>query len=47
MFCFQILAYVSQVHMVVLPEGVVDHDSLTLDQVREGVSEEHLFRDSV
>lgn len=30
---FQILAYVSQVHKVVLPEGVVDNESLTLDQV--------------
>lgn len=29
----QILAYVSQVHGVVLPDGVVDHETLTLDQV--------------
>ena len=30
---FQILAYVSQVHKIVLPEDLIDHDTLTLDQV--------------
>ena len=29
----QILAYVSQVHKVVLPEGVVDNETVTLDEV--------------
>lgn len=29
----QVLAYVSQVHKVVLPVGVVDNESLTLEQV--------------
>lgn len=33
-FCPQILAYVSQVHQVVLPEDLVDHENLTLEQVR-------------
>ncbi|KAH8497279.1 hypothetical protein POPTR_010G221600v4 [Populus trichocarpa] len=33
----EILAYVSQVHKVVLPEGVVDHDSLTLDQMESNI----------
>jgi hypothetical protein len=31
---FQVLAYVSRVHGVELPEDLVDHDSLTLEQVR-------------
>ncbi|KAL3579319.1 hypothetical protein D5086_020823 [Populus alba] len=33
----EILAYVSQVHKVVLPEGVVDHESLTLDQMESNI----------
>ncbi|XP_061976206.1 chorismate synthase, chloroplastic-like [Populus nigra] len=33
----EILAYVSQVHKVVLPESVVDHDSLTLDQIESNI----------
>ncbi|XP_011040987.1 PREDICTED: chorismate synthase, chloroplastic-like [Populus euphratica] len=33
----EILAYVSQVHKVVLPEGVVDHDTLTLDQMESNI----------
>jgi chorismate synthase len=33
----EILAYVSQVHKVVLPEGVVDHDSLTIDQIESNI----------
>ncbi|KAK0593356.1 hypothetical protein LWI29_035289 [Acer saccharum] len=33
----EILAYVSQVHKVVLPEDVVDHDSLTLDQIESNI----------
>lgn len=33
-FLLQILAYVSQVHNVVLPENLVDHDTVTLDQVQ-------------
>ena len=33
-FCwFQILAYVSQVHKVLILEGVVDNDTMTLEQV--------------
>lgn len=32
--CLQILAYVSQVHHVVLPEDLVDHENLTLEQVQ-------------
>ncbi|KAH9768285.1 Chorismate synthase [Citrus sinensis] len=35
--CLQILAYVSQVHNVVLPEDVVDHEMLTLDQVESNI----------
>ena len=31
---FQVLAYVSRVHGVELPEDLVDHDNLTLEQVR-------------
>ncbi|KAJ4720805.1 Chorismate synthase [Melia azedarach] len=33
----EILAYVSQVHKVVLPEGVVDHDTLILDQIESNI----------
>ncbi|KAL9419034.1 hypothetical protein AB3S75_036898 [Citrus x aurantiifolia] len=33
----EILAYVSQVHNVVLPEDVVDHEMLTLDQVESNI----------
>ncbi|KAG5533223.1 hypothetical protein RHGRI_027434 [Rhododendron griersonianum] len=33
----QILAYVSQVHDVVLPEGLVDHESMTLDQIESNI----------
>lgn len=33
----EILAYVSQVHKVVLPEDVVDHDTLTLDQIESNI----------
>ncbi|KAG6529564.1 hypothetical protein ZIOFF_011772 [Zingiber officinale] len=33
----EILAYVSQVHKVVLPEGVVDHETLTLDQIENNI----------
>ncbi|KAK1553179.1 hypothetical protein Q3G72_030188 [Acer saccharum] len=33
----EILAYVSQVHKVVLPEDVVDHESLTLDQIESNI----------
>jgi len=31
---FQVLAYVSRVHGVELPEELVDHDNLTLEQVK-------------
>ncbi|KAF8394985.1 hypothetical protein HHK36_018924 [Tetracentron sinense] len=31
----EVLAYVSQVHKVVLPESVADHESLTLEQIQE------------
>ncbi|CAK7325481.1 unnamed protein product [Dovyalis caffra] len=34
----EIFAYVSQVHKVVLPEGLVDHDSLTLDQIESNIA---------
>ena len=30
---YQVFAYVSQAHKVVLPEGLVDHETLTLEQV--------------
>ncbi|KHN26176.1 Chorismate synthase, chloroplastic [Glycine soja] len=30
-----ILAYVSQVHKIVLPEDLIDHDTLTIDQAME------------
>ncbi|KAG6494908.1 hypothetical protein ZIOFF_042691 [Zingiber officinale] len=33
----EILAYVSQVHKVVLPEGVVDHETVTLDQIESNI----------
>ncbi|CAI0442791.1 unnamed protein product [Linum tenue] len=33
----EVFAYVSQVHKVVLPEGVVDHESLTLDQIESNI----------
>ncbi|XP_051121314.1 chorismate synthase 2, chloroplastic-like [Andrographis paniculata] len=33
----EILAYVSQVHKVVLPENLVDHETLTLDQVESNI----------
>lgn len=33
MLVLQIIAYVSQVHNVVLPEDLVDHETVTLEQV--------------
>ncbi|KAF9605366.1 hypothetical protein IFM89_016919 [Coptis chinensis] len=33
----EVLAYVSQVHKVVLPEGVVDHETLTLNQIESNI----------
>ncbi|XP_042404626.1 chorismate synthase, chloroplastic-like [Zingiber officinale] len=33
----EILAYVSQVHKVVLPEGVVDYETVTLDQIENNI----------
>lgn len=30
---YQVFAYVSQAHKVVLPEDLVDHETLTLEQV--------------
>ncbi|KAG2723516.1 hypothetical protein I3843_02G151700 [Carya illinoinensis] len=33
----EVLAYVSQVHKVVLPEDLVDHDTLTLDQIESNI----------
>ncbi|XP_057799060.1 chorismate synthase 2, chloroplastic-like isoform X2 [Salvia miltiorrhiza] len=33
----QILAYVSQVHKVVLPEDLVDHERVTLDQIESNI----------
>ncbi|KAJ9159945.1 hypothetical protein P3X46_025395 [Hevea brasiliensis] len=33
----EILAYVSQVHQVVLPEDQIDHQSLTLDQIESNI----------
>jgi len=35
--CLQILAYVSQVHHVVLPEELVDHENLTLEQIENNI----------
>ena len=31
-FILQILAYVSQAYNIVLPEGLVDHETVTLDE---------------
>ncbi|KAL3523436.1 hypothetical protein ACH5RR_016270 [Cinchona calisaya] len=36
-FGTEILAYVSQVHNVVLPEGLVDHESVRLDQIENNI----------
>lgn len=33
----EVLAYVSQVHKVVLPEDLVDHDTLILDQIESNI----------
>ncbi|KAF8397675.1 hypothetical protein HHK36_016596 [Tetracentron sinense] len=33
----EVLAYVSQAHKVVLPDDVVDHESLTLDQIESNI----------
>ncbi|XVF23646.1 hypothetical protein REPUB_Repub13aG0057100 [Reevesia pubescens] len=33
----EVLAYVSQVHQVVLPDGLVDHDTVTLDQIESNI----------
>ncbi|XAR72094.1 Chorismate synthase [Bertholletia excelsa] len=33
----EILAYVSQVHKVVLPEDLIDHENLTLDQIESNI----------
>ncbi|KAK8605968.1 hypothetical protein V6N13_102732 [Hibiscus sabdariffa] len=33
----EILAYVSQVHQVVIPDGSVDHDTVTLDQIESSM----------
>ncbi|XP_065020328.1 chorismate synthase 1, chloroplastic-like [Musa acuminata AAA Group] len=33
----QIIAYVSRVHKVVLPEGVVDNEIVTLDQIESNI----------
>ncbi|PIA37406.1 hypothetical protein AQUCO_03000177v1 [Aquilegia coerulea] len=33
----EVLAYVSQVHKVILPEGVVDHETLTLAQIESNI----------
>ncbi|KAA8534357.1 hypothetical protein F0562_031892 [Nyssa sinensis] len=33
----EVLAYVSQVHKVVLPENLVDHENLTLDQIESNI----------
>ncbi|KAI7739620.1 hypothetical protein M8C21_003643 [Ambrosia artemisiifolia] len=34
----EILAYVSQAHKVILPEDLVDHDTLTLEQVESNIA---------
>ncbi|KAJ1379523.1 Chorismate synthase [Sesbania bispinosa] len=34
---YKILAYVSQVHNIVLPEDLIDHDTLTLDQIESNI----------
>lgn len=41
MLVLQIIAYVSQVHKVILPEGLVDHDTVSLDQVN--ITSNHVF----
>ncbi|XP_054793320.1 chorismate synthase, chloroplastic-like [Prosopis cineraria] len=33
----EVLAYVSQVHKVVLPEDLIDHDTLTLEQIESNI----------
>ncbi|XP_028782126.1 chorismate synthase, chloroplastic [Neltuma alba] len=33
----EVLAYVSQVHNVVLPEDLIDHDTLTLEQIESNI----------
>ncbi|XWS66155.1 hypothetical protein CRYUN_Cryun05aG0175700 [Craigia yunnanensis] len=33
----EVLAYVSQVHQVVLPDGSVDHDTVTFDQIERNI----------
>ncbi|KAK8671632.1 hypothetical protein V6N13_038222 [Hibiscus sabdariffa] len=33
----EVLAYVSQVHQVVLPDGSVDHETVTLDQIESNI----------
>ncbi|GMG99388.1 hypothetical protein Nepgr_001228 [Nepenthes gracilis] len=33
----EVLAYVSQVHKVVLPEGLVNHEALTIDQIESNI----------
>ncbi|XP_021757384.1 chorismate synthase 1, chloroplastic-like [Chenopodium quinoa] len=33
----EVLAYVSQVHKVVLPEGIIDNDTLTLEQIESNI----------
>ncbi|CAI9091063.1 OLC1v1025983C1 [Oldenlandia corymbosa var. corymbosa] len=33
----EILAYVSQVHKVILPDGLVDHETLTLDEIESNI----------
>jgi len=33
----EILAYVSQVHQVILPEELVDHENLTLEQIEDNI----------
>ncbi|XP_039003533.1 chorismate synthase, chloroplastic-like [Hibiscus syriacus] len=33
----EVIAYVSQVHQVVLPDGLVDHDTVSLDQIESNI----------
>eukprot|EP01018_Ginkgo_biloba_P033695 Gb_41600 [translate_table: standard] len=33
----EVMAYVSQVHKVVLPDGLIDHDTLTMDQIESNI----------
>ncbi|AES62175.2 putative chorismate synthase [Medicago truncatula] len=33
----EILAYVSQVHKIILPEDLIDHETLTLDQIESNI----------